>query len=408
MLPRTLVLGPLALALALSVYAAVGCNRSPMENSLAPTSEDLEHAYRTTDPNLAGHQTAEAVVVQGNAITVLCSANPKGDGEHTWLIRLAADGAVAWQHQFSPDQGVGRALAALPDGGFAIAGEIQRGPVEYQGYLLRTDAAGNPTAGAAFGPRGVTGFTSLTVLGDGSPLAGGAVNGHGWLVQIDPKDARPRASWETTLPEVDDVFGLAPLGDGFAMVARRERSTTSFGLTRAAAFHADHRVDWQVQLPTEGRGEPAALAALPGGGIAMVGHHAASDRAKGQIWIAKLTGADRVAWQQTRGTPDEECRGRAIAALPDGGVVVAGDALRDGARGLRLARIGPDGAMIWERALGDVTGQDVARGVAPTADGGFVVVGSTSRKGAGKTNVWILKLDADGRRVWDRAFGTAG
>ncbi|HMG56471.1 MAG TPA: hypothetical protein VK601_23385, partial [Kofleriaceae bacterium] len=374
-------------------------------------------AYRTADPNLAGHQSAEAVVVHGNDITVLCSANPKGDGEHTWLIRLAADGAVAWQHHFSPDQGVGRALAALPDGGFAIAGEIQRSAMEYQAYLLRTDAAGNPVAGAAFGPRGVTGFTSLTVLDDGAPLAGGAVNGHGWLVQVDPRldpapdpkaGAKLRATWDAPLAEVDDVFGLVPLDGGFAMVARRERSTLRFGRTRAAAFQADRKVRWQVELPAEGRGEPAGLARLPGGGVALVGHHAASDHARSKIWVAKVTGADQVAWQRTLGSPEDECRGRAIAALPDGGVVVAGDALRDGKRGLRLARIGPDGAMIWEHALGDATGQDVARGIAPTADGGFVVVGSTSSKGAGKTNVWIVKLDSDGRRVWDRAFGTAG
>ncbi len=132
-----------------------------MDTPLAPTSDDLEQAYRVRDPNMAGHQSAEAVLVGADGITVLCRANPEGNGEHTWLIRLTGDGAVAWERHYPARQGVGRAIAALPGGGFAIAGEIQRSAMEFQGYLLRTDASGNATAGAAFGLRGVTWFTAL-------------------------------------------------------------------------------------------------------------------------------------------------------------------------------------------------------------------------------------------------------
>ncbi|TMQ15628.1 MAG: hypothetical protein E6J90_25160 [Deltaproteobacteria bacterium] len=400
-MPRALLLGP---TLAIAVCAALGCNRSPMENALAPTREDLEHAYRTHDPNLAGHQSAEGVVVGRDGITVLCSANPKGDGEHTWLIRLGDDGTVIWQRHYALDQGTGRAIAALPGGGFAIAGEIQRTAMEFQAYLLRTDGDGQSATGAAFGPRGVTGFTSLAVLDDGSLLAGGSAGDHGWLVRVDPA---LHAAWDAPLGDVDDVAGVAPLAGGFAMVARRERSTTGFGLTRAVVFDADRHPRWHVQLPASGRGEPAALTRLSDDSIAIVGHHAASDRDKAQIWVARVTGPDQIAWQRMLGSPDEERRGRAIVALPDGGVAVAGDALRDGARSLRIARLTPDGGVVWERAFGG-TGQAVARGLARTADGGFVLVGSTTAKGAGKTNVWILRLDGDGRLIWDRAFGTAG
>jgi hypothetical protein len=415
MLPRRLALAS-TLAIA-ACTAALGCDRSPadnkrpadhrkpMENALAPTSDDLEQAYRTRDPNLAGHQSAEAVVVGADGITVLCSANPRGDGEHTWLIRLSDTGSVGWQRHYPAGQGVGRALAALPGGGFAIAGEIQRSAMAYQAYLLRTDASGNVTAGAAFGPRGVTGFSALAVLADGSTLAGGSTGNHGWLVQADPA---LHATWDAPLADLDDVAGVTALpGGGFAVAARRERSTTGFGLTRVTAFAADHQVRWQAPLPASGRGEPAAVSHLADGSVVAVGHHAAGDRDKAQVWVARLTGADAVAWQRLLGSPEEERRGRAIAALPDGGVAVAVEVLRDGHRSLRVARLAADGSVTWERSFGGA-GQDTARGIAATADGGLVVVGSTTTQGAGKTNVWILRLDADGKLRWDRAFGTAG
>jgi hypothetical protein len=63
--------------------------------------------------------------------------------------------------------------------------------------------------------------------------------------------------------------------------------------------------------------------------------------------------------------------------------------------------------VLWERSFGGA-GDDVARGLARTADGGLVVVGSTTTRGVGKTNVWILRLAGDGALVWDRVFGTAG
>lgn len=61
-----------------------------MENPLAPTSDDLEQAYRVRDPNMTGPQSAQAVVVGTDGITVLCDANPNGIVEHTWLIPSGA------------------------------------------------------------------------------------------------------------------------------------------------------------------------------------------------------------------------------------------------------------------------------------------------------------------------------
>jgi hypothetical protein len=224
-------------------------------------------------------------------------------------------------------------------------------------------------------------------------------------------DRVPRALWELPIDDTDDVYGVASLGDGgFATAARRARSTTGFGVTRVTGYAADRRVRWQRALPATGRAEPAALTRLSDGGLALIGHHAAGDRDKAQLWVVRLNAAGDVAWERLLGNPGEERRGRAIAALADGGLAVAGDALAGGHRGLRVARLAGDGTVRWEHSYGG-DGDAVARGLAATPDGGLVVVGSTTEKrpgAAGKTNAWILRLDGDGHVVWDRAYGTAG
>jgi hypothetical protein len=54
-----------------------------------------------------------------------------------------------------------------------------------------------------------------------------------------------------------------------------------------------------------------------------------------------------------------------------------------------------------QRAYGD---GELVTGLTATRDGGLVLVGSTTH-GAGKTNVWVVRLDPKGDVVWQRVFG---
>lgn len=127
------------------------------------------------------------------------------------------------------------------------------------------------------------------------------------------------------------------------------------------------------------------------------------------MWIVQVNATSEVVWERLVGPADEQRRGRAIVSLTDGGVAVAGDAQLGSHRGLRVARFAANGTLVWEHAYGGegVNESSVARGLARTHDSGLVLVGSTTAKGQGKTNVWILRLDDDGRLLWDRVFGSA-
>ncbi len=376
-----------------------------MDAPIAPTRADLTQVYRSHDPRLAGHQQAEAVVAGAGGITVLCSANPGGEGEHTWLLRLADDGSARWERHYDPALGTGCAIAAPPGGGFVVAGEVRRSELEYEGQLIRLDADGRVLASGSFGPRGATGFTAVTVVHDGSTLAGGTARWKGWLVRA--AGAR-RVSWELLIDDVDEVVGLAALPDGgFALAASQERSTTGLGRTRLAVFAGDGHVRWWKDLPPSGRAEPAALAARPDGGLVTVGHRLASEHEAAQLWVVRVDPAGEVAWERLLGSADEDLRGRAVVLLADGGVVVAGDAPRAGGRGVRVVRLAADGTTAWERAFGGMREHSLARGLAHTNDGGLVLVGSTTAQGPGRTNAWILRLDGDGRQLWERVFDLA-
>ena len=110
-------------------------------------------------------------------------------------------------------------------------------------------------------------------------------------------------------------------------------------------------------------------------------------------------------WPRLRGTDEEERRGRAVAALADGGIAVVSDALSHGVRAFHVARLDGAGTLQWERRYGSgERAQDVAHGVAATADGGMVVVGSTLSGASRKRCAWLLRLESDGMLRWQRVY----
>jgi len=114
-----------------------------------------------------------------------------------------------------------------------------------------------------------------------------------------------------------------------------------------------------------------------------------------------------LEWDRTYGgTGDEEAR--SLVQTVDGGYAFAGYATSFGAgdHDFWLVKIDTNGDMEWNRTYGG-TGDEDALSLVQTFDEGYALAGITDSFGAGGHDFWLVKTDADGNMKWNRTYGGA-
>jgi gliding motility-associated-like protein len=138
----------------------------------------------------------------------------------------------------------------------------------------------------------------------------------------------------------------------------------------------------------------------------------------------RLDGAGNKIWDQRFGSPGIDV-GMHIAALPGNSFLlcawslggIGGDKTEAnfGADDFWLIKMDDQGNKIWEKSYGGAQDDDPLKAI-PTCDGNIVVVGfsyssvsgnkTSPRKGG--SDLWMIKLDPNGNKLWDIAIGGSG
>ena len=145
------------------------------------------------------------------------------------------------------------------------------------------------------------------------------------------------------------------------------------------------------------------------GGYVIAGETQSFGAGGRDFWLIKTDASGNQLWTSTFGGPADDVA-YALAQTSDGGLVVAGSSAQDAGSKTDFLLIKTDssGNQQWSQRYANPNGgsDDVAYAVRQTADGGYIIAGSTD--GPDGQNVWLVKTNAGGDRVWEKEFGNGG
>lgn len=141
---------------------------------------------------------------------------------------------------------------------------------------------------------------------------------------------------------------------------------------------------------------------LPDGDLVMLMTKDMYGSGKGDLSVMRFSPDLALKWERVYGgsMPDVAAD---IQLLPSGDMIISGytSSRGDGSEDGWLLRLDRDGRIVWESVV-DLGGSDYLASISVLEDGGILACGNTTR--FGQPDVWILEFNSDG--TWNRRFRT--
>jgi len=144
------------------------------------------------------------------------------------------------------------------------------------------------------------------------------------------------------------------------------------------------------------------------GGYIITGYTVSSGTGGRDIYLVRADSSGNRVWSKTFGGTGEDY-GRSVQGTGDGGYIITGNTYSSGAGGrdVYLVKTDSSGNRVWSKTFGG-TGEDYGRSIQVADDGGYIITGYTYSSGAGGADLYLVKTDSSGNLVWENTFGGTG
>ena len=262
----------------------------------------------------------------------------------------------------------------------------------------------------AYGRPGYNGANSVQRTSDGGYIVAGWTTYMGTFntdILLIKTDANGNVQWAKTYGEAgyDLAYSVQQTSDGGYIVAGH---TDSFGAGLDDIFliktDANGNIIWAKTYGGTDYYYTSSVQQTSDGGYILAGY-TWSFSAGGDILLIKTDANGNVQWAKTYGGTDDDYAS-SVQQTSDGGYILAGTTWSFGAgwSDIFLIKTDANGNVQWAKTYGEA-GYDLASSVQQTSDGGYILAGYTYSFGAGNGDILLIKTDANGNVQWAKTYG---
>ena len=297
------------------------------------------------------------------------------------------------------------------DGGFIITGityTVETG--DYDVWLIKTDNSGNMVWDKTFGRTDNDGGISVQQTTDGGFIITGLTYSYeaGYDVWLIKTNKNGNKMWDKTFGEINDDLGYCvqqTIDSGYIIVGY----TFSFGAGKSDVWLIKTDKDGnKVWDKTFGRADDDGGVSVQQtfeGGYILAGYTFSLGDDDYDVWLIKTDSTGNIVWDKTFGGPDFD-EALCVQYTTSGGYIITGrtESFGAGSGDVWLIKTDSSGNKIWDRTFGGAF-SDWSECVQQTNDGGYIITGGTISFGAGESDVWLIKTDSTGNTIWNNTFG---
>jgi len=343
--------------------------------------------------------------------------NDWGANNYFWLLRLDGKGSVVWKRAYGNGgnfSGSGLLMQETPGGGYVVACTLSFGPGNEDIQVIKLQENGDIQWQKRLGGSGNDRAFFIRQTRDGGYIIGGWTNGAFNGVNYDCLLIKLAGSGDT---QWQNTYGGAYSDQATSILQTDDGGYLMVGWTYS--FRQEGRDIWLLKLQPDGAlqwqqlydgGKSDANYSIRQGsdGVYIVEScNLLQDRYEVLTLLLKPNGA--VDRRKTYSGKYRLGCDQIYAAYQtkDEGYIMAGGAKPSNASGrdVVIMKRQPDGDTGWVRSYGG-TADDYAEAVVQTLDGGYILAGWTYSFGAEDRNIWVLRLDSQGRIPDDKILQT--